>query len=104
MLVIALIAIGTIVGLVVLGWAALGFYVANQITRPVSARASRDDTPGDGGVPFSEIAIPRRDGLALPGWWLPNHGHHVLVICYGFRSWRAGVLGIAGEMWRRGFD
>lgn len=51
-------------------------------------------SPVDYGLPFEEIAVPGRDGLALAGWRLPHNppADALVILFHGYNSEKSGIL------------
>ncbi|RME44590.1 MAG: alpha/beta fold hydrolase [Chloroflexi bacterium] len=63
-------ALGVLMVLALVGYFAVGAYVATQLTRP--ERKVQSSTPADFGLQFQDTTVRARDGLALAGWFIPN--------------------------------
>jgi len=63
-------------------------------------------TPADLGLPFSEIVAPTRDGLSLPGWFIPAEGGRPgpgVALVHGWESARDRLLPIVQFLHAAGF-
>lgn len=104
----AVMGLGLAAGGALLGGAGIGYYVANELTRP--ARPTPSDeyvfSPFETGADFEDIDFPsERDGRRVRGWWLPRtETNRVIVCCPGYRGNRWQLVGIGTGLWRAGFN
>ncbi|MFC5263172.1 alpha/beta hydrolase [Kribbella qitaiheensis] len=49
-------------------------------------------TPGDRGLPFSEVRFATADGIILAGWYIPSRNRAAVVLLHGAGSTRSSVL------------
>ena len=73
-----LLALGAVVLVALLGYFAVGAYIATQLTQP--ERQAQSATPADFGLPFEETTVRARDGLALDGWFIPVAGSDLALV------------------------
>jgi pimeloyl-ACP methyl ester carboxylesterase len=87
-----LLAIGALLLLIVLGYLAIGSYVAAQLTT-IEAKP-QTATPADYGLDFEDATIQTRDGLALAGWYIPAAGSdRAVVLVHGHTACRSCEFG-----------
>lgn len=81
-------ALGTLALIALLGYFAVGGYVATQLTKP--ERRAQSTSPAAYGLAFEETTVRARDGLALAGWFIPARGSDgAVVLVHGRGSCRS---------------
>lgn len=104
----AVMGVGLAAGGALLGGAGIGYYVANELTRPAHPTPSDDYvfSPFETGADFEDITFPsERDGRRVRGWWLSRpETNRVVVCCPGYRGNRWQLVGIGTALWRAGFN
>ena len=99
---------GLLAGGALLGGVGIGYYIANEITKP--ARSSPADdyvvSPYETGADYEDVAFPSERGDHLVrGWWMSRpETDRVIVGCTGYRGSRWFLIGIATALWRAGFN
>lgn len=87
-----LLAIGALLVIFVLGYLAVGGYVAVQLTT-VEAKP-QTATPAQYGLDFEDAAVRTRDGLTLAGWFIPAAGSdRAVVLVHGHTACRSCEFG-----------
>jgi len=99
---------GALAGGALLGGAGIGYYIANEITKP-ARRTPSDDyviSPYETGADYEDVAFPAARGDHLiRGWWMPRpETDRVIVGCTGYRGSRWFLIGIGTALWRAGFN
>ncbi len=104
----AIMGVGLAAGGALLGGAGIGYYVANELTRPARPTPSDDYvfSPFETGADFEEIdCASERDGRRVRGWFLLRpETNRVIVCCPGYRGNRWQLVGIGTGLWRAGFN
>ena len=101
-------ALGGVAGAALAAGAGVGYYVADQITRP--ARPSPMDelamSPFETGADYEDVSFPTvRGDHAIRGWWLPRpETDRVIIGCVGYRGNKWHLVGIGTALWRAGFN
>ncbi|MCZ7569555.1 MAG: alpha/beta fold hydrolase [Ardenticatenaceae bacterium] len=91
-----------------LGYLAVGTYVALQLTRP--GRQAQSAAPADYGLPFDEVTVRSRDGLALAAWFIPApDSDRAVLFVHGKDSCRScefqgRFVELAGRLQAEGFN
>ena len=63
-------------------------------------------TPADVGLPFEDVAVPSRDGVVLPGWFVPAEGGRPgpgIALVHGWESARDRLLPMVQFLRAAGF-
>ncbi len=81
----------------------VGLFLRRRLGRPYP-REPRSWHPFDLGLPWEDVRFPTAGGLTLHGWWIPRPGRPGVVVAPGHRSPKPWLLGIAGHLWRAGFQ
>lgn len=104
----AAVGLGIAAGGALLGGAGVGYYVANELTKPARPTPSDDYviSPFETGADFEEISFPsERSGRQVRGWWLGRpETSRVIIGCAGYRGSRWQLVGIGTALWRAGFN
>jgi alpha-beta hydrolase superfamily lysophospholipase len=101
-------ALGGVAGAALAAGAGIGYFVADQITRP--ARPSPMDdlvmSPFETGSDYEEVVFPSARGdHAIHAWWLPRpETDRVIIGCVGYRGAKWHLVGIGAALWRAGFN
>ena len=101
----ALLALGL---LAVVVYFAIGAVVFSRLT--VVKRQAQQATPAAFNVPFEDVQVRSRDGLALAGWFMPSQGSdRALLLVHGKDSCRSCEFGgnfveFASRMQGRGYN
>jgi pimeloyl-ACP methyl ester carboxylesterase len=78
----------------------LGQAVAATNVPPTAVGAT---TPGESGLPFSEVRFATADGISLAGWYIPSRNRAAVVLLHGAGSTRSSVLENAVVLARHGY-
>jgi pimeloyl-ACP methyl ester carboxylesterase len=101
-------ALGGVAGAALAAGAGVGYYVADQITRP--ARPSPMDelamSPFETGADYEDVTFPdARGDHMIHGWWLSRpETDRVIIGCGGYRGYKWHLVGIGTALWRAGFN
>ena len=83
-----LLVIGGLVLVALLGYFAIGAYVAAKLTQV--ERKAQSTSPAEYGLPFEDATVRARDGLALAGWFIPaTDSDRAVVLVHGHTSCRS---------------
>jgi dipeptidyl aminopeptidase/acylaminoacyl peptidase len=97
---------GTLGLLSVLG--GVSIYLVETITRPkkLSPFGSYTFTPFELSLPGEAVVFPPRNGEhEISGWFIPCPGATTtILVCPGYRSGKADMLGISNFLWRAGHN
>ena len=78
---------------------ALSLQAARTIVYP--PRSAEDATPAERGLPFERVTFQSADGTRLQGWFL-SEGRATVVLAHGHGASKAGMLGYAELLQKRG--
>ncbi|KAF0246206.1 MAG: hypothetical protein FD180_948 [Planctomycetota bacterium] len=71
----------------------------------IHPRAEMIGSPADFGAAFDDVIMPRADGGATRGWWVPNPASEAIVVLFGGNSGnRSHHLAYARIVWVAGFS
>lgn len=93
-----------LLALVVIGYMALSFVIADQLARP--ERHPFTNTPALYGLKYEDVQFSSTDNIPLKGWYIDSPGDRVILLLHGRNGARDGGVNlmVANELAKRNYD
>ncbi len=93
-----------LLALVVVGYFALSFVIADQLARP--ERHPFTNTPAIYGLKYEDVKFSSTDNIPLAGWYIDSPGDRVILLLHGRNGARDGGVNllVANELAKRNYD